>query len=220
MRQRGLIQNRCLLAIVAGLIMLTGCSAVSGSGQVASETRQVSGFTGIDLSGVGEVIIEQGESESLTIEADDNVLPVLTSEVEDAVLRLGRKPRTTVTTRNPIRFRVTLKDLNSIALSGSGSVSAENLRVDALRVDVSGSGTTNLAGSADEERIAMSGSGRYDAAGLSSRSVEVDISGSGTAAVAVSEQLRVDISGSGTVTYSGDPRIDQSVSGSGRLIKQ
>ena len=148
------------------------------------------------------------------------MLPVLTSEVEDSVLRLGRKPRTTVTTRYLIRYRVTLKDLTSLQLSGSGGVSAEGLQVNALRVEISGSGTMNLAGSADEERIAMSGSGRYDAAGLSSRSVEVDISGSGTAAVAVSEQLRVDISGSGTVTYSGDPRIDQSVSGSGRLIKQ
>ena len=138
------MQNRCLLAMAVVLLVLTGCSVVSGSGQVASETRQVSGFTGIDLSGVGEVIIEQGQSESLTIEADDNVLPVLTSEVEDSVLRLDRKPRNTVTTRNPIRYRVTLQDLTSLELSGSGSVSAENLRVNALRVDISGSGTIKL----------------------------------------------------------------------------
>ena len=103
------MRNRCLLAIVAVLLLPTGCSVVSGSGQVASETRPVSGFTGIDLSGTGEVIIEQGETESLTIEADDNVLPVLTSEVEDSVLRLDQKPRTTVQTRNPIRYRVALK---------------------------------------------------------------------------------------------------------------
>jgi hypothetical protein len=214
------MRNRCLLAMVAVLLLVSGCSVVSGSGQVASETRQVSGFTGIDLSGVGEVIIEQGQSESLTIEADDNVLPVLTSEVEDSVLRLDQKPRTTVRTRNPIRYRVTLKDLTSLELSGSGSVSAENLRINALRVDIDGSGTIDLAGSADEQRIEVSGSGQYDAAELSSRSVEVDISGSGKATVAVTEQLRVDISGSGTVTYSGDPQIDQSVSGSGRLVKQ
>jgi hypothetical protein len=214
------MRNRCLLAMVAVLLLVSGCSVVGGSGQVASETRQVSGFTGIDLSGVGEVFIEQGQSESLTIEADDNVLPVLTSEVEDSVLRLDQKPRTTVRTRNPIRYRVTLKDLTSLELSGSGSVSAENLRINALRVDIDGSGTIDLAGSADEQRIEVSGSGQYDAAELSSRSVEVDISGSGKATVAVTEQLRVDISGSGTVTYSGDPQIDQSVSGSGRLVKQ
>lgn len=214
------MQNRWLVAIAAGLLILTGCSVVSGSGQLESETREVSGFTGIELSGNGEVTIEQGNTESLTIEADDNLLPVLTSEVENSVLRLGTKPRTTVRTRNPIRYRVTLQDLTSIELSGSGSVSAANLRTDALQVDISGSGTMDLAGSANEQEVEVSGSGAYDAAELRSQTVGVDISGSGKATVTASEQLRVDISGSGTVTYSGDPEIDQSISGSGRLIKQ
>ena len=214
------MQKRCLVAVMAGLLVLTGCSVVSGSGQVESETRQVSGFTGVELSGTGEVTIEQGDTESLTIEADDNVLPVLTSDVQDSVLQLGTKPRTTVQTGNPIRYRVTLKDLTSIELSGSGSVSAADLRVNALRVDISGSGTTNLAGSADQQELEVSGSGRYGAAELSSKSATIAISGSGKATMAVSDQLRVDISGSGTVTYSGDPQIDQSISGSGRLVKQ
>jgi putative autotransporter adhesin-like protein len=207
-------------AVVAALLLLTGCSVVNGSGQTKSETRTVSGFTGIELSGIGEVTIEQGDAESLTIEADDNVLPVLTSKVDDSVLRLGRKQRTRVNTRNPIRYRVTVTDLDRIELSGSGSVVGEGLRLDALRVEISGSGTMRLAGSADEQQLEVSGSGRYDAAGLASRSVDVEISGSGKATVTVTEQLRVDISGSGTVTYTGDPKVDQSVSGSGRLIKQ
>lgn len=212
--------NRWLVAMVAVLLVLGGCSVVSGSGQVKSETRQVSGFTGIELSGNGEVTIEQGETESLTIEADDNVLPVLTSEVNDSVLELGTKPRTTVRTRNPIRYRVTLKDLTSIELSGSGSVSGADLQVNALRVDISGSGTMNLAGVADQQEVEMSGSGQYGAAELLSRSVTIEISGSGNATVAASDQLRVEISGSGTVAYSGEPTIDQSISGSGRLVKQ
>ena len=173
--------NRCLVAVVAVLLLLTGCSVVSGSGQVRPEARQVSGFTGIELSGEGEVIIEQGGSESLTVEADDNVLPVLTSEVRDSVLRLRTKRRTTVRTRNPIRYRVTLQNLTSIALSGSGSVAADNLQVNALQVDISGSGTVNLGGSADEQEVEISGSGRYDAAGLRSRSATLEISGSGVA---------------------------------------
>ena len=212
--------NRWLVAMVAVLLVLAGCSVVSGSGQVKSETRQVSGFTGIELSGNGEVTIEQGETESLTIEADDNVLPALTSEVRDSVLELGTKPRTTVRTRNPIRYRVTLKDLTSIELSGSGSVSGADLQASALQVDISGSGTINLAGAADQQDVEVSGSGRYEAAQLPSRSATIEISGSGKATVAASDQLRVDISGSGTVTYSGDPAIDQDISGSGRLVKQ
>jgi hypothetical protein len=212
--------NRGLVAILAALLVLTGCSVVNGSGQTKSETRPVSGFTGIELSGTGEVTIEQGEAESLTVEADDNVLPALTSEVEDSVLRLGTKRRTRVQTRNPIRYRVTVTDLARLDLSGSGSITGANLQVDTLRVNISGSGTMDLAGSADQQEVEVSGSGRYDAAGLPSRSVSVEISGSGRAEVAAAEQLRVDISGSGTVTYSGDPQVDQSISGSGRLVKQ
>ena len=95
---------------------------VNGSGQVETETRPVSGFTGIDLAGSGEVTIEQGDAESLTIEADDNVLPELTSEVSGSMLTLDTKPGTTVRSLNPIRYRVTVKDLTALSLSGSGSV--------------------------------------------------------------------------------------------------
>ena len=207
-------------AVVAALLVLTGCSVVNGSGQTKSETRSVSGFTGIELSGIGEVIIEQGNAEALTIEADDNVLPALTSEVDDSVLELGTKPRTRVQTRNPIRYRVTVQDLERIDLSGSGTVTGTDLKLTTLEVNISGSGTMNLAGSAEQQEVDVSGSGRYEAAQLPSRSVSIEISGSGNATVAASEQLRVDISGSGTVTYSGDPAIDQSISGSGRLVKQ
>ena len=212
--------NRGLVATLAALLVLTGCSVVNGSGQTKSETRTVSGFTGIELSGIGEVTIEQGATESLTIEADDNVLPALTSEVNDSVLELGTKPRTRVQTRNPIRYRVTVQDLERIDLSGSGTVTGTDLKLTTLEVSISGSGTMNLAGSADQQEVEVSGSGRYEAAQLPSRSVSIEISGSGKATVAATEQLRVDISGSGTVTYSGDPTIDQSISGSGRLVKQ
>jgi hypothetical protein len=214
------MRTRLLATIVAVLLVVAGCSVVNGSGQTKTESRQVNGFTKIDLTGVGEVTITQGPTESLTIEADDNVLPVLTSDVSDSTLKLGTKRRTTVRTRSPIRYRVTVKDLTGISMSGSGSVIAKGLQLPALRVDMSGSGTINLGGSADKQDIEMSGSGRYEAAELSSQEVTVEISGSGEVAVAASRVLKVDISGSGTVTYSGDPSVEQDVSGSGKLIKK
>jgi hypothetical protein len=214
------MRTRLLATIVAVLLVVAGCSVVNGSGQTKTESRQVNGFTKIDLTGVGEVTITQGPTESLTIEADDNVLPVLTSDVSDSTLKLGTKRRTTVRTRSPIRYRVTVKDLTGISMSGSGSVIAKGLQLPALRVDMSGSGTITLSGSADKQDIEMSGSGRYEAAELSSQEVTVEISGSGEVAVAASRVLKVDISGSGTVTYSGDPSVEQDVSGSGKLIKK
>jgi hypothetical protein len=165
------------------------------------------------------VTVEQGNSESLTIEADDNVMPRLTSEVSDSTLKLDKKPGI-VNTRNPIRYRVTVRDLTGVGVSGSGSVRGQGMTLQSLQVDISGSGRVGLSGSAVEQDIEVSGSGRHEAAELQSQKVTADISGSGQVAVAVSRELLVDISGSGTVTYSGDPSVSQSVSGSGRVIKK
>ena len=212
--------HRLPAACLAVLLFLSGCAVVNGSGRLATETRQVSGFTQIELSGIGEVTVEQGDAESLTIEADDNVLPKLTSQVSGSTLKLGKKRGTTVRTKNPIRYRVTLKDLTGLDVSGAGSVQAQRLTLRTVHVDISGSGAVRLSGSAVEQHIEVSGSGRYDAADLPSQQVTADISGSGQVAVAVSQQLDIDISGSGTVTYTGDPAVKQSVSGSGRVIKK
>ena len=214
------MRNRLLAVSLAVLLLLSACSVVNGSGQVKSETRQVSGFTKIDLSGTGEVSIEQGDAESLTIEADDNVLPRLTSEVSDSTLKLGKKRWNSLRTKNPIRYRVTVKELTALSVSGAGSVNAKGMTLQTLRLEISGSGVVNLSGSAVEQDIEVSGSGRYDAAELPSQKVTADISGSGQVAVAVSRELRIDISGSGTVTYSGNPSVQQDISGSGKVIKK
>jgi Putative auto-transporter adhesin, head GIN domain len=199
------MRNRLAAVGLAVLLLLSACGGVvTGSGQVATETRSVSGFTAIDLAGSGEVTVEQGNSESLTIEADDNVMPRLTSEVSDSTLKLDKKPGI-VNTRSPIRYRVTVRDLTGVGVSGSGSVRGQGMTLQSLQVDISGSGRVDLNGSAVEQDIEVSGSGRHEAAELQSQQVTADISGSGQVAVAVSRELRVDISGSGTVTYSGDP---------------
>ena len=70
---------RAVAVLSAMLLVATACSATKGSGQLAAEARQVSGFTKVELTGVGELTIEQTGAESLTISAEDNLLPQLTS---------------------------------------------------------------------------------------------------------------------------------------------
>ncbi|MGB5817698.1 MAG: hypothetical protein WBI27_21110, partial [Thermoanaerobaculia bacterium] len=58
---------------------ITGPGAiVVGSGVTVTETRAVSGISGVSISGVGLLIIEQTGSESLTVTAEENILPLLT----------------------------------------------------------------------------------------------------------------------------------------------
>jgi len=211
---------RRALALLAVGSVVTACSATAGSGQLATQSRQVSGFTSVELTGVGELSIDQTGTESLTVSAEDNLLPLLTSKVEGDTLTLGKKPNNRIVTTKPITYTLTMKDITGLAVSGSGTINAPKLSTDALRIEISGSGMITTAGNADDQSLEISGSGRYLADGLTTKTTTAEISGSGTASVVASDALDVKISGSGTLTYSGNPQVTQTVSGSGRLIKK
>ncbi|MGZ7107850.1 MAG: GIN domain-containing protein, partial [Methanobacterium sp.] len=60
-----------LLAVIAA----SGCTNQStGSGKVINQTRDVASFNQIDFNGAGELIITQGDKESVTVQADDNLM--------------------------------------------------------------------------------------------------------------------------------------------------
>jgi hypothetical protein len=211
---------RFAVALLAVLLVVAACSVTKGSGKVVSQTRKVTGFTKVELSGSGELTIEKTGMESLTISAEDNLLPQLTSEVSGDTLTLGTKPNTTVVPTKPITYSLTVKDLNGIAVSGSGSVRVSNLTTNSLTTQISGSGTISASGTVNNQAVDISGSGRYQAEQLTSKTAKVQISGSGHASVLATDLLDVKISGSGTLTYGGNPQITQEISGSGKLIKK
>ena len=211
---------RLALALLAVVLLVSACSVTKGSGQVVTETREVSGFTKVELSGSGELTIEKTGTESLSISAEDNLLPQLTSDVSGDTLTLGTKPNTSMLPTKPITYSVTVKDLTGIAVSGSGSVRVSNLMTNSLTTKISGSGTITASGGVNDQDVDISGSGRYQAEQMTSKAVKAQISGSGTASVLASDLLDVKISGSGTLTYSGNPQVTQQISGSGKLIKK
>jgi Putative auto-transporter adhesin, head GIN domain len=212
------MRYRVVLALLA-VLLLAGCSITRGSGQLSSESRQVSGFTKVELSGSGELKIEQTGTESLTISAEDNVLPKINSEVSGGTLMLGSNAKIVPT--KPISYSLTVKDLTGLAVSGSGSVTMSKLATPALSTDISGSAAITASGTADDQDLKISGSGRFEAEQLMSKTVKVDMSGSGIASIFASDVLDIHMSGSGILTYTGDPKqVTQEISGSGKLIKK
>jgi hypothetical protein len=203
------------------VMLLAACSITRGSGQITSESRQVSGFSKVELSGSGELTIEQTGTESLTISAEENLLPKQTSEVSDDTLVLRSKSNAKIIPTQPIKYSLTVKDLSGLAVSGSGSVTMSKLATAALSTNISGSGAVTASGTADQQDLKISGSGRYQAEQLTSKTVKVDMSGSGVASVHASDALDLHMSGSGTLTYTGDPKqVTQQISGSGKVIKK
>jgi hypothetical protein len=211
---------RLALALLAVLLLVSACSVTKGSGRVVTETREVGGFTKVELSGSGELTIEKTGIESLSVSAEDNLLPQLTSDVSGDTLTLGTKPNTSILPTKPITYSLTVKDLTGIAVSGSGSVRVSNLMTNSLTTEISGSGTITASGAVNDQDVDISGSGHYQAEQMTSKAVKAQLSGSGTASVLASDLLDVKISGSGTLNYSGNPQVTQEISGSGKLIKK
>lgn len=194
-----------------------GQSHVKGSGNVEIEERQVSGFDRISFSGIGDLFIEQTGEETLSVEAEDNLLPLLISEVSDGRLILGVRPNSSISSTRPIVFRVTIQALKGVEASGSGVVNASGLDLPELEVKTSGTVNAGFSGIADSQVVEISGTGRYDGRGLSGLSASVRVSGAGEAVVNVAETLDIRVEGTGVVRYTGSPEITRQVSGLGRI---
>src|SRR5687767_3061958 len=134
---------------------------VTGSGNLKTEERAVSGFDRVSIQGIGELQIEQSGEESLTIEAEDNLLPLLVSEVEGSRLKLGIRPNSSISATKPIIYRLQVKSLNGIDGSGSVTIDAVGLDADRLEVGLSGTVKSVLAGTATAQVVTISGSGEF-----------------------------------------------------------
>jgi hypothetical protein len=179
----------------------------------------VSGFDEVELRGVGNLSIQQADNESLSVEAEEDVLPKIRTEVENGRLILGPRPGVSISTTEPINYKLTVKDLNALEVSGSGNVEAEDIETDELAVTISGAGDVEISGKADNQELDISGSGDYRAEDLESKEAKIDVGESGSATVDVSDELHAEVSGSGSVEYIGDPAVDQDVSGVGEVRK-
>lgn len=192
---------------------------VRGSGQVITESRDVSGFDEVVLSGFGEVVVEVTGTESLTIEAEDNIVPLLTSRVVSGRLELGAEQNAfqRLSPTRDVVFRISATHLVGIAVRGSGNVTVSGLEADSFSVSISGSGNVAPVGTCDALEVEISGSGNFDGEGLTARAGSVSVSGSGNAVVHATDELEVSVSGSGNVEYIGSPTLKQSISGSGEV---
>jgi hypothetical protein len=215
-------------------------NTVKGSGNLKTETRRVSGFSAVTLQGSGSLTISVTGTESLTIEAEDNLLEYLTSDVSDGRLTLGTRPNTGIQATKGIKYMLTVKDLSDLQISGSGDAVLDTINASSFNAVISGSGsmvinnitTSNfnfvlngsgkvtVAGKADNLNIQIPGSGSFDGTGLDSKTATVGCSGSGNVIAKVSDTLNVTISGSGSVQYIGDPVVTKTIPGSGSVSKQ
>jgi hypothetical protein len=214
-----------------------GVKTIQGSGEILSETRDVSGFDEIELEGLGRVILIQGEEESLTIETDDNLLQYITTNLRGRELQIKFKNKINLVPTEAIIFRIYLRDLKSITASGGvaiegGRLSLGNLEVmlngaamvkvdwlTATELKIVGNGVGNIvfAGEVERQEVELNGLGNYTAPNLQSQITEIVIGGAGNAVVWAEDTLDVEINGTGDVSYFGSPTLIEDLGFGGDL---
>ena len=189
--------------------LLVGCGVlgggVAGSGVAATETRPAAAFTAISASTGVQVVVEPGETDGLTVTADDNLLPLLVTEVDGDTLTV--RFRESVRPRTPARVEVTTPALAKIAASSAASVTANDLDADALAVDAGSGAYVSVGGYARSLAVTAGSGAEVDAAGLAAGAVTVDAGSGATAAVNAAESLTVSASSGANVAYTASPGV-------------
>ena len=208
-----------------------------GSGNVVSETREVSNFHAIEVEYPAQVLVQQGSQEALKIEAEDNLLPNLKTQVRNGRLEIfyRRENGKHVNPTKAVKITIVVKDLSDVnftsageltieeletdsldvSLSGAGNLKLDNVQVRGLSISLSGAGSMTASGTTRDLDVNISGFGDFEGAELHGQVARVNISGAGSATVWVDEDLTAGISGAGSISYYGSASVTKQISGVG-----
>jgi hypothetical protein len=197
-----------------------GGEQVVGSGARKTERRDVAEFDRLTVEGAYRVEVNCGAgARALEIEADDNLLPFIRTEVEGGRLRI-RGDRGMKTETMPL-VRISVPDLKEVSVPGATDFRLDGLANDAFQLNVEGASRFRAAGRTGRLDIKLNGAGLVDARELRAASVSVVNNGAGTVSVHASDSLDATVNGVGTIDYYGDPKtVNPQVNGVGRITRK
>lgn len=190
-----------------------------------SESRPVSGFSKLALKGIGSVFLTQGAQESLVIEADPDIRSRIRSEVIDGTLTISYDFDLISDVfglrfidASPIRYHVSMINVNGISNSGAGTIHAGPIQSEAFELNLSGAGSVDLQSvTAQSTTVSLSGAGSIDLHAITAQSMAISLSGAGSIKI-----QKVDVSkttatlgGAGSIRIESGKANDQQVRLSG-----
>lgn len=194
------------------------------------EIRSIQPFTRINFKDFGNLNLIQGDEVSLTIEADEDLLPDLISEVHNGTLtlglgkdwfdRIGKLVASVFSgTEKNVTYTLTCVDLEKINISGKCTLKCDALKSDDLQLKVSGLGILTFSSlECNTLNLRISGRGEFYAAGCVNKQ-DIQISGSGEIQTPnlASKSIKFAISGKGNATVRVEDSLDIAISGMGRV---
>lgn len=238
---------KAFISILALFIIGTNLNAqvftknIKGNGKLIAENRSLSDYDKIDVAGSFDVILAKGNEGAISINADENLMEYIETEVENNHLKIQPKKGYQLKSTKTIVITVSFETIDTISLAGSGIVrSVDELNSSGLNLNLAGSGEINLPvstknltshiagsgdiklfGNADVFRSEIAGSGNLEGDDLKATVSHINIAGSGNVKIHAVSEIHANIAGSGNVIYSGNPTIEKSKSiGSGSIRKK
>ena len=198
------------ILLIAVLLSSCGFQIVTGSGNVVTETRDVSTFSRITLAGIGDVYVTQGAGISVRIEAEDNLIPYFETAVHGNTLTISIKDEymgVNLHPLKPVKFYVTTPKIEAVTLAGSGNIIVGDILTTGFDVSLLGSGNISTGKlTATNVDVKLAGSGNISLGTLSATEVTASIAGSGNIGIetVTADKISSTTSGSGDITISGE----------------
>lgn len=218
--------KRIILVAIALLVMphaFSSCrfigKGVQGSGNIKTEKRTLAPFKSVEASGAYEVRVACQQAQSFEIEGDDNILPIIKTEVRDGVLRINNENGYHPT--KGIIIRIAVPDLEKFASEGAGDIRITDVKNEKITITSTGAGDIQVSGQTKVAEISSTGAANINTENLHAERAKVTLSGAANVDVYASQQLEATVSGVGSVTYSGNPPVvNKHVSGIGSVNKK
>jgi len=223
------------------LTLQSGCTfgiGIKGNGKVVKQERQLESVSALDVGGAFKVFLTQGDKEFVIVEADENLLNVITTEIQGQTLVI--KTTEDIRDSEALNIYLTFKNLDEMEISGACHLIGENkMKFDDLELDCSGASNVELKlaaqkltfdfsgasqielyGSAESVELNLSGASQFDGYDLEADIYKADVSGASHAKIFVNNELSADVSGAASLKYKGDPTIkNYDVSGAASMKK-
>ncbi len=186
---------------------------------VTTESRTTGDFSKISFDGVGQVIVTQGNTRSVSVETHSELIPLIETSVVNDELLVDMDFCTNNANIDELTIHVTTSDITSLKILGVGNIEVQNsIEVDELDITIEGVGKVEVGGTANVLNIFSEGVGKIEAFELIAKECNVLLEGTGNAEVYAEETLDVTLSGAGSVYYKGNPDITQTIQGVGSVV--
>lgn len=219
-----------------------GTKKVNGNGNMVTQSRTVSNYDAVSLTGSMDVILVKGREGNLKIEAEENLQQHIETEVSGGRLKISVEKGYSLnpSRNNDITITVPFTDIENVSLTGSGDIRSKDmvtsekfsinitgsgnvslpLKAKNAKANITGSGDIDLSGSSEDFDCKVTGSGDISAFDFKCQNVSAMVTGSGDIQVYASESLKASTPGSGDIEYRGNPKKeDFRTMGSGSISK-